>query len=455
MRTTYQIVSWLSLAAFCGALDNGVASRPPMGWSSWNNFQRDINATVFYESAKAISENGMQDAGYEYVNIDGGWWEGSDTGIIVRNASGFVQVSSSKFPDGLEPVIEEIHALGLRYGHYTDAGEAACNLDVPMSEGYEHQDAALFMSWGIDMIKVDACWTTEENEVLMRRWQQELNASTRPILFSNCRNGCLSDSEVVDAPQYAWAPWCAETTNMWRTSFDINATWKSFLANTDTLKGRGEYASPGAWNDPDILEAGVGEFEWDGTSRSINMNRAHFSLWCITSSPLLAGHDVRTAPQGLTDILTNRQAIEINQQYAGHAGDVITVFNASAASTVTDTLEVWLKPLEGASVAVALFNRHLAPYTGSEEEEVVEGASSAAGDNNKAAQSSSSSSYVVFEFADIDPLLLGLPADSDLGKATCMVQGVWEETITTETGRVENMVWHSAVKLLVISDCFL
>lgn len=58
--------------------------------------------------------NGMQAAGYEYINIDGGWWEGSDTGTIARNGSGFMQVSAEKFPDGLGVVVDTLHDKGFR-----------------------------------------------------------------------------------------------------------------------------------------------------------------------------------------------------------------------------------------------------------------------------------------------------------------------------------------------------
>ena len=80
------------------ALDNSLARLPPMGWSSWNTFHRNINTSVFLDAAAAMKRNGMQQAGYEYVNIDGGWWAGSDTGTILRNATGFVSVNRQKFP---------------------------------------------------------------------------------------------------------------------------------------------------------------------------------------------------------------------------------------------------------------------------------------------------------------------------------------------------------------------
>lgn len=111
-----------------------------------------------------------------------------------------------------------------------------------MSEGYEHQDAFLFaLEYGADMVKVDACAATLPAKELMQRWHDELNATGRPVLFSNCHNGCMTRE---------WEPWCGEVSNMWRSSADISAHWPSVMHNLDSLKGRGSVAKPGRWNDP-------------------------------------------------------------------------------------------------------------------------------------------------------------------------------------------------------------
>lgn len=272
----------------------------------------------------------------------------SDTGHIQRNASGFVAVNPTKFPDGIEPVINHIHALGLKYGHYTDAGKFACNRDAvcdecdfcvalsrsshsrpflrltqPMSEGYEKQDVALFASWGIDMIKVDACAVVESSETVMQRWQQLLNATGRPILFSNCHNGC--ETHGTD-----WQPWCASLNNMWRTSADIQPHWSNVMSNLDTLKGRGAFGAPGRWNDPDFLEVGIGDFTYPPPASSavsaqqvLDENQAHFSLWAVTSSPLILGMDMAAVDPAILRIVGNVGVIEVNQRYAGNAGDVL------------------------------------------------------------------------------------------------------------------------------------
>jgi alpha-galactosidase len=266
-------------------LENGLARSPPMGWSSWNHFHRDINETLFYETADAMISSGMARVGYQYINFDGGWWEGVDTGHAVRNSSGFLQYDKVRFPKGMNALADYIHSKGLRFGHYTDGGKHFCNGDAPASEGYEKQDIAQFASWDIDMVKVDACGATEAPEGIVRRWQELLNATGRHILFSDCHNGCM-----LQPGHPTWEPWCGELTNMWRTSSDIGDSWSRIMNNLDTLVGAGMKAKPGQWNDPDFLEVGNGQL-------SEAENRAHFSLWCVTSAPLIAGNDIRSMPK--------------------------------------------------------------------------------------------------------------------------------------------------------------
>jgi len=80
----------VSLPAPGPVASNGLAQTPPMGWNSWNKFQRKVDDQVVRQIADAMVKNGMRDAGYVYVNIDD-TWEGA------RDASGVLQ-PNAKFP---------------------------------------------------------------------------------------------------------------------------------------------------------------------------------------------------------------------------------------------------------------------------------------------------------------------------------------------------------------------
>lgn len=44
---------------------------------------------------------------------------------------------------------------------------------------------------------------------------------------------------------------------------DIKDIWESFIYNLERQEGLSEYAGPGAWNDPDMLEVGNGGMNHD------------------------------------------------------------------------------------------------------------------------------------------------------------------------------------------------
>ena len=324
---------------------NGLARTPPRGWDSWNLFHRNINSSLFRAHADSLVTLGLAAEGYDFVSVDGGWWAGVDTGKIIRNSTGFMSEDGAKFPEGMRALVDYVHSRGLKWGHYTDAGTAACNGDTPMSEGFEPQDAALFVSWGADMLKVDGCSVSEPSEDIMERWARLLNASGRPVLLSDCHNGCMNDPRD---PKNGWESWCTGAVNLWRTSRDISATWASMLYNLDTLKGMGGRGGPGAWNDPDFLEVGIGEFAWAGTAASLQMNQAHFALWAVTSAPLIIGFDLRTPVPQLVALVSNAAALAVNDAYAGNSGDFVR--------NVT-SVDLWSKPLPNGSAAAVVVNR--------------------------------------------------------------------------------------------------
>jgi alpha-galactosidase len=102
-----------------------------------------------------------------------------------------------------------------------------------------------------------------------------------------------------------------------------------------------QWARPGHWNDPDMLEIGNGgmtEMEY----------KTHMSLWSILAAPLIAGNDLRNMTAAIHDILTNREVIAIDQDKEGKQG---------ARRWKSGDQEVWVRPLAGGAQAVGLFNR--------------------------------------------------------------------------------------------------
>ena len=126
-------------------------------------------------------DEGFLSAGYTYITLGGiGYAEGATPGgNITRNASGHLQADPIKFPavlskngtipagnEALRALSGELRAMGFRWGSYTEAGTTGCNGAQGASEGYEEQDAALFVDdWGSEYLMVDSCGVPEKAAV--------------------------------------------------------------------------------------------------------------------------------------------------------------------------------------------------------------------------------------------------------------------------------------------------
>ena len=280
-----------------------LARTPPMGWNSWNTFGVDINETLFKQMVDIIVESGMRDAGYEYIVVDDGWE------AMERDTDGDLIADTEKFPSGMKSLADYVHSRGLKLGIHNCAGTKTCN-GFPGGRGHEFQDARLYASWGIDYLKYDWCYHgTADSRETYTTMRDALYAAKRPVVYSICEWG--------DTKPWEWAK---EVGHLWRTTGDITDCFNcqevyslGIKPILDLQAGLEKYAGPGHWNDPDMLEVG-------NPGLSLAESRAHFSLWCILAAPLMAGNDLRIMTPDILDILTNQEAISINQDPLGKQG---------------------------------------------------------------------------------------------------------------------------------------
>ncbi|HEV2867224.1 MAG TPA: alpha-galactosidase, partial [Allosphingosinicella sp.] len=313
---------------------NGLALTPPMGWNSWNKVACNVNEETVRRTADAIVASGMRDAGYQYVVIDD-CWHGP------RDAQGFITADRERFPSGMRAIADYVHARGLKFGIYSDAGRQTCG-SRPGSQGHEYQDAMTYASWGVDYLKYDWCNTGTRNaEEAYTLMSDALRSTGRDIVLSICEWGT--------SRPWLWAP---NIGNLWRTTGDIWDHWegpRTYSLGMLDIADRNEplwpFASPGHWNDPDMLEVGNG-----GMSES--EYRAHFSLWAIMAAPLIAGNDVANMDAATRAILLNREVIAVDQDPLGVQGRRVRDDGEQ---------ELWVKPLAGGARAVLFLNRGTAP----------------------------------------------------------------------------------------------
>jgi alpha-galactosidase len=296
----------------------------------------DISEQLIRQMADAMVSTGMKDAGYQYIIIDDCWQ-------VDRDRQGNIVVDARKFPSGIKALADYVHAKGLKFGIYSDAGTKTCQ-GRPGGRGYEFQDARQYAAWGVDYLKYDWCSTsTQDARSSYELMRAALDASGRPIVFSICEWGNHSP----------WL-WAKGVGNLWRTTGDIKDRWEGkeewkpgdccnygVMDILDQQVGLESFAGPGHWNDPDMLEVGNG-------GMTLTEYRAHFSLWAMLAAPLIAGNDLRDMKPEIRQILTHKEVIAVDQDPAG--------IEAHRVRKNGD-LEVWSRPLQDGSRAVILLNR--------------------------------------------------------------------------------------------------
>ena len=321
---------------------HGLALTPPMGWNSWNCWGLSVDDARVRAAADAFLSTGLADHGWTYINIDDGW-EAPE-----RNARGEI-VTNSKFPD-MKGLCDYVHQKGLKVGIYSSPGPQTCGGFLG-SYQHEGQDAQSWAGWGIDYIKYDWCSYGEigRNDTLPELqkpyllMRKELDKVNRDIVFSLCQYGMGN----------VWE-WGKDVGgNLWRTTGDITDTWQS-MAGIGFSQGKcSPYAGPGHWNDPDMLV--VGKVGWGTnlhpTKLTPDEQYTHISLWCLLSAPLLIGCDLSDLAPFTMSLLTNDEVLAVNQDPLGVQAKQIII---------SDSYQVWAKPLADGSLAVGIF------YTGTD-----------------------------------------------------------------------------------------
>jgi hypothetical protein len=339
---------------------------PPMGWSSWNSFSNTVDSKVVMDQANAMVSTGMAKAGYEYINIDEGWWLGERDaeGNIAVDAKAWPALAPGEHGGDMANIVRYIHGLGLKAGIYTDAGVDGCSTVGPDlgpsyphtgSEGHYEQDFLQFARWGFDYVKVDWCGGDKENldpavqyAEIARAISRAEVITGRKLHFSICNWGKNSP--------WTWAPHIGGVTaDIWRTGGDIVAP---IVANTKNSSRKAtlqdvfrefdaathpEAQHTGAYNDPDMMVVGM-----QGLTEA--QNRVHMSLWAMLGGPLIVGADLTRLSSEALATLTNSDVIAVDQDPLG--------LQAVKVSESGPGLEVWSKQLSMAGRrAVLLLNR--------------------------------------------------------------------------------------------------
>ncbi|KAA8895615.1 putative alpha-galactosidase B [Sphaerosporella brunnea] len=309
---------------------DGSGRLPAMGWNHWNAYRCNINEDKILSAAKSIQDLGLQDAGYEYINIDDCWSVKSGRDPVTNR----ILPDLTKFPAGISGTAKTLHGMGFKVGLYSDAGSKTCG-GYPGSLYYEDIDAATFSEWGIDYLKYDNCnvpsswpsdeynnchpdynhptgpnatcpddpnvappdydWSTSSTAKRFKRMGDALLKQDRTILYSLCEWG-----------QAGVETWGDSIAQSWRITDDIFPYFARIRHIVNYNQFRLNYVNFWGHNDADMLDLG------NGNLTTVEA-RTHFALWAAMKSPLLIGTDLSVLASELVDVLKNPYLINFNQ----------------------------------------------------------------------------------------------------------------------------------------------
>ena len=369
------LVFSLILSQAVGAADNGLASTPLRGWSSWSSLTRKISEETIKAEAD-IEAAQLKNSGYIYINVDDGWQGGYDE-------NGRPLASKQKFPSGMKALADYIHAKGLKFGIYLTPGlnkdvwksnvpilgtsetvqqiadenvpgntqGSAWHIDYskPGSAEYIQSCADRLASWDVDYIKMDFVGPAPtgpsgkaDNREDIQQWAAALKKTGRPIYL-----------ELSASLNFENAAFWKQYSNGWRIDGDVEShdtntltKWQNILSRFRDAPKWAPFAGPGGWNDLDSIDIGNGAR--DGLTP--DERKSAMSLWCISCSPLLLGADLTQLDGDDLALLTNPEVLAVQA-----AGQVATPLSQSTHQ------QVWRAKNSDGSFIVALFNLDQSP----------------------------------------------------------------------------------------------
>ncbi|WP_433363128.1 glycoside hydrolase family 27 protein [Actinoplanes sp. CA-142083] len=358
LRTAALLLLPLSLLAVPAQASAASSKNTPyMGWNTYYGLGGDPTEAEVKAIADTMARNGLRDAGYRIIWIDGNW-----AAPKPRNARGELVADPARFPSGMASLTGYLHARGFQAGIYTDAGpylEGNCGLG---SYGHFRDDVRQFARWGFDALKADwLCGRVSglDPETIYRQLAAEVDRSPRPMLLNIC-NPVSSDwgggpypPEALSTWSYTYAP---EVATSWRSYTDVGVLdtqpqwqWLWVLRNMDVNAYHPAATQPGHFSDPDYLLP-MRPLPGGGTELTFEESRTQLGMWAMMAAPLVLGSDPRTLAASMIAALRNPEIVAVDQDPLVRPG--VKVADPSA------TTQVWSKTLDGyGRRAVALLNR--------------------------------------------------------------------------------------------------
>jgi hypothetical protein len=332
--------------------NNGLERTPILGWSSWSFLRAQPTAAKMEAQASALHESGLQEMGYNYINLDDFWYQcpgpqGPDVGPYGRWVT-----DPSKFPaeqdaNGMKVVADYVHGLGMKFGIYVTPGiskqavskntpikgtaytaaqiaepsvrEANYNCkgmvridySKPGAQEFINSWADMLATWGIDYIKIDGMGNSNAPDV--EAWSKAIRQSGRPMLLDVTQGSytqALAPTLMKFADQWEFAPdvECYDCEKG-GSSYPLTS-WKDIAKRFNFVAAWQPYSGSGRYNDYDSVEVGNG----DNDGLTPTERETQMSLWALGSAPLILGVDLTHLDQpDLQKYLKNAAVLAADQ----------------------------------------------------------------------------------------------------------------------------------------------
>jgi hypothetical protein len=366
------------------AENNGVERTPVLGWSSWSFIRKSPTAANIKAQARALHESGLQELGYQYINLDDFWYECPGSQGPNVDQYGRWVTDPTKFPpngktNGMKVIADYVHSLGQKFGiyvtpgiskqavahkskimgtrytadqiadpsvpskNYNCKGMVGINYSKPGAQAYTNSWADMLASWGVDYVKLDGI--TDKNTADIKAWSDAIRQSGRPMVLDVTRGSftiAIAPILVKYANQWELAPNDVECYNCEKSGGSYPLTnWKNIENRFNSVAEWQPYAAPGAFNDYDSIEVGNGEN--DGLTPA--ERQTQMSLWALASAPFILGVDLTHLDPADMQYLKNKAILTVDQ-------------DSIAARRVVNSgnRQVFAKKETNGDVIVGLFN---------------------------------------------------------------------------------------------------
>jgi hypothetical protein len=262
--------------------------------------------------------------------------------------------------------IAKIHALGFKFGLYTDIGAAACKKPYAGSFGHYVDDAKTFEAWKVDYVKFDGCHLPRGHT------PEELSCNMSDALLATGTDFWLNF--------HCWhTETCAKCGTSFRVDHDHHDDWDGEAGTSSViqfLQTRQPFWGPDpgqGWPDPDFIftggegcssmdpgpDAGAGEGPSPAGQHCPGQTEdeyiSEFTIWALAGGQLVFATDPRNMSAFQRKVWFNRELIAVfNDTASFHHIAMISNRSAGYRSTASGAVDAAAEAAALAAPACAL-----------------------------------------------------------------------------------------------------